>query len=130
MKPAKPPSSNHHVPALDGVRFMAALCVLLGHAISILQSDPNAPIEGILEFLLGNLAGLGMTLFFILSGFVIHLNYRETAGLGRGGTARFLIARFARLYPLYILVFGYAFGELLWALGYFDGHVLTDFNPW
>ena len=44
-----------------------------------------------------------MTLFFVLSGFVIHYNY---AGLVTGGRLRgigaFLWARFARLYPLFL----------------------------
>jgi peptidoglycan/LPS O-acetylase OafA/YrhL len=50
-------------------------------------------------------SGFGMTLFFVLSGFVIHYNY---AGLvtvgGLRGIAAFLWARFARLYPLFLLM--------------------------
>jgi peptidoglycan/LPS O-acetylase OafA/YrhL len=102
----------------------------MAHGLSVVRPDPSLPTEGAVELLVGSLGALGMTLFFVLSGFVIHLNYRQTAGLRQGGTARFLIARFARLYPLYLLVFAYAFLRLLWASGYFEGHLLTDFNPW
>jgi peptidoglycan/LPS O-acetylase OafA/YrhL len=54
------------------------------------------------------LVGLGMTLFFVLSGFVIHYNYNATI-TRPGGTRAFFVARFARLYPLYILLFLFDF---------------------
>jgi len=46
-----------------------------------------------------------MTLFFVLSGFVIHYNYGQSifGGRARNGVA-YLWARFARLYPLYLLM--------------------------
>jgi len=45
-----------------------------------------------------------MTLFFVLSGFVIHYNYAGVVTKGRlRGTAAYLWARFARLYPLFLL---------------------------
>ena len=43
-----------------------------------------------------------MTLFFVLSGFVIHYNYNATSPV-RADCATFFVARFARLYPLYIV---------------------------
>jgi hypothetical protein len=46
-----------------------------------------------------------MTLFFVLSGFVIHYNYAASIERdGARGIANFFVARFARLYPLYIVV--------------------------
>jgi peptidoglycan/LPS O-acetylase OafA/YrhL len=55
--------------------------------------------------LLAPLTTIGMSLFFVLSGFVIHYNY---SGLLTAPTAenlaKFLVARFARLYPLYLLI--------------------------
>jgi peptidoglycan/LPS O-acetylase OafA/YrhL len=55
--------------------------------------------------LLAPLTAIGMSLFFVLSGFVIHYNY---SGLLTAPTAenlaKFLVARFARLYPLYLLI--------------------------
>jgi peptidoglycan/LPS O-acetylase OafA/YrhL len=46
-----------------------------------------------------------MTTFFVLSGFVIHYNYgANIAAKGAPAIRSFLIARFARLYPLYLLV--------------------------
>jgi peptidoglycan/LPS O-acetylase OafA/YrhL len=45
-----------------------------------------------------------MPLFFVLSGFVIHYNYRRLflASSVSRGICEFAVARFARLYPLYI----------------------------
>jgi peptidoglycan/LPS O-acetylase OafA/YrhL len=52
---------------------------------------------------LPHMAGFGMTLFFVLSGFVIHYNYRKkVTEQGLDGLAGFMWARFARLYPLYL----------------------------
>jgi len=49
-------------------------------------------------------AYFGMTLFFVLSGFVIHYNYARLVTNGRfAGIATFWWARFARLYPLLLL---------------------------
>ena len=61
-----------------------------------------------LSVMASTLVGLGMTLFFVLSGFVIHYNYNATI-TRPGGTRAFFVARFARLYPLYILLFLFDF---------------------
>ena len=50
------------------------------------------------------LSGFGMTLFFVLSGFVIHYNYKNLVREGFSGIRRFFWARFARLYPLFFLI--------------------------
>jgi hypothetical protein len=93
-----------HLGALDGLRFIAAACVLIAHGFFylVLEQD-NRLISSYNAPLLG-LSTVGMTLFFTLSGFVIHYNY--AASLARpGGKRRFAVARFARLYPLFLLVF-------------------------
>ena len=88
---------DRYIPALDGLRFAAAFMVAGGHYMSI---EGGAPLSETIA----TLTGLGMTLFFVLSGFVIHYNY--TASLSRpGGVRAFFVARFARLYPLYIAIF-------------------------
>jgi peptidoglycan/LPS O-acetylase OafA/YrhL len=88
---------REHLPALDGLRFVAAMLVAGGHYISSYG-------DGTLSPAVVSLTGLGMTLFFVLSGFVIHYNYSNTIPRPGGGR-RFFVARFARLYPLYIVLF-------------------------
>jgi len=52
------------------------------------------------------LGSIGMTLFFTLSGFVIHYNYGDAlADFRIASIWSFAVARFARLYPLYLLAF-------------------------
>ncbi len=93
-----------HIASLDGLRFIAAGTVLFSHGyfyILLFQDNSgitayNAPFVA--------LANIGMTLFFVLSGFVIHYNYGFSVTLP-GGVRAFFVARFARLYPLFLLVF-------------------------
>jgi peptidoglycan/LPS O-acetylase OafA/YrhL len=85
-----------YVPALDGLRGVAALLVAGAHYMTM---EGGAPLSQIVQ----TLTGLGMTLFFVLSGFVIHYNYNATV-TQPGGLRSFFVARFARLYPLYILL--------------------------
>ena len=94
------------IPALTGLRFLAALSVAIAHgaAITIQFKDPS-PEAALVKFWLQNGAGFGMTLFFVLSGFVIHYNYSGIiASQGARGFAQFMWARFSRLYPLFLVV--------------------------
>jgi peptidoglycan/LPS O-acetylase OafA/YrhL len=86
---------------LTGLRGIAAYAVLAGHIISEAAKVPGAPklwnLGSVLPY-------FGMTLFFVLSGFVLYYGYGETIGLERRTVWRFFVARFARLYPLYAVV--------------------------
>jgi peptidoglycan/LPS O-acetylase OafA/YrhL len=99
--PGRPPRQD--VPALTGLRFVAAFSVLIGHGFAwMLQS--HATPWGIVYWV-GEASGFGMTLFFVLSGFVIHYNYAILVTQGRWrGVGTYLWARFARLYPLFLLM--------------------------
>lgn len=114
-------AARHHLPALDGIRFLAAFCVLVGHSYSYFFFDGGASTWE-------HLPGLGMSLFFVLSGFVIHLNYSATAPIGAGGAGAFFIARIARLYPLFLVVFCESMFEVLSSKGYTTGRPLVSFD--
>src|SRR5262245_23941149 len=101
------PAPRKHLPALDGLRFVAAFCVLITHGYEYVISQGSTAPEGSVALLLKSLAAPGMTLFFVLSGFVIHLNYSGTATKDWAGTFDFFIARFSRLYPLFLVVFAF-----------------------
>src|ERR1700680_3751330 len=93
-----------HIASLDGLRFIAAGTVLFSHGyFYILLFQQNSSITAYNAPLVA-LANVGMALFFVLSGFVIHYNYVASVSLP-GGVRAFFVARFARLYPLFLLVF-------------------------
>jgi len=90
------------VPGLTGLRFLAAFSVLFAHGVAVLLRGHDNP--GSVAYWCTQASGFGMTLFFVLSGFVIHYNYANSVTAGRlRGIAAYLWARFARLYPLYLL---------------------------
>jgi peptidoglycan/LPS O-acetylase OafA/YrhL len=123
------PLSRYHLAALDGTRFIAAFCVLLGHGYwyVVAQQNSGLALDPLSRVMIA-LPGLGMTLFFVLSGFVIHFNYHHTVGIGRPGTFDFFVARFSRLYPLFLAVFAIDFFQLLWFEGYLNGNPRLDFD--
>ena len=85
------------IPALTGIRGLAAVMVFIGHAALLYFSAfPSS------SFVVP-LAHIRMTTFFTLSGFVIHWNYEWLFRTGSYPTAlrEFFIARFARLWPLH-----------------------------
>jgi peptidoglycan/LPS O-acetylase OafA/YrhL len=85
--------------SLTGLRYIAAVTVAVGHGALALRHDWLAQ-------LVAQISSIGMTLFFVLSGFVLWLNYAEsfrTKPLPEAMRA-FAIARFARLYPMYAVV--------------------------
>ncbi|WP_241665503.1 acyltransferase family protein [Teichococcus oryzae] len=91
------------IPALTGARGPAALAVVAYH----LPVDPTTPgttswfgLEPI--FMRGH---LGVAFFFILSGFIIHHVYRNVfaSSLNSNDVKRFVLYRFARIWPLHIV---------------------------
>ena len=87
---------THRYVVLDGLRGVAALCVMVYH---FTQQSDMLVIGG--KHLL-NAAGLSVDLFFVLSGFV--LSYSYSAKLGGALSAQdFLIKRVIRLYPLFLV---------------------------
>jgi peptidoglycan/LPS O-acetylase OafA/YrhL len=103
MTKAEPAGRRPDVAALTGLRFLAAFSVLLAHGVAATLTNDEPP-EGAVLWLM-QASGFGMTLFFVLSGFVIHYNYANLVTDGRlRGIAAFFWARFARLYPLFLLM--------------------------
>lgn len=99
--------ASFRVPALDGLRAVAALLVFSTHALP-------AWLPGI--GILAAAGRSGVTVFFVLSGFLVTylLLREEAASVARGGPARFSISRFwarrcLRIWPLYFLAITVAF---------------------
>lgn len=92
-------ASRKPLPALTGIRFLAAMQVVFFHFGSSFALRHNFPHP------LGNFLANGwiaVSLFFILSGFI--LSYTYTGQIeAPGGKRRFWAARFARIYPVYVM---------------------------
>lgn len=87
--------------ALTGLRFFAASWVVYYHAQSLRDEAPWA---------LDRLGAIGFTavpLFFVLSGFVLTWNHADAFDEGRASVGRFLLARAARVMPLFLLALGW-----------------------
>jgi peptidoglycan/LPS O-acetylase OafA/YrhL len=85
--PAAPERSSQRVPALDGVRGLAALAVLANHTSGTRLQ----------------LGSMGVEVFFVLSGFLIGGILLDTTGTP-GWAGRFYLRRTLRIWPLYYAV--------------------------
>lgn len=92
-------NDQRFIGSLTGLRFVAAATVAVGHGAPSLA-------HGWLAELIAQVSSIGMTMFFVLSGFVLWLNYAGRFEAQQVSTAlrEFVIARFARLYPMYAVV--------------------------
>ena len=95
-----PIRSPVEVRALTGLRGVAACYVLIYHYFPL--EFGTAARNGFTNFL-GH-GYLAVDLFFVLSGFVMAMNYRHLfdRGWSTAGYLRFLGRRIARIYPLYL----------------------------
>lgn len=88
------------IQGLDGVRGIAAVWVMFYHFNDLLL--PAAHLEELFPML--ERGYLAVDLFFLLSGFVMAHAYGAALAINPADTWReFVVARFARLYPLYAL---------------------------
>ena len=80
---------------LDFVRAMAAMFVLVGHAcIFFLQGNPVS--SG------GGMQGVGVFIFFLISGFLISLSVFQKHADPHYGFREYFIDRFCRIYTAYV----------------------------
>ena len=96
---------------LTGLRGIAALLVVFSHYAYFCAPFPRAEVSRLYDDAT-NLSGFGMSLFFVLSGFVITYNYAAYpwGALPARSFSRFLYFRLSRLYPallLFILYIAY-----------------------
>src|SRR5262245_30496387 len=99
-----PPESNSHIPALDGLRGLAILLVLLVH--TYYPAGGIARHQSTLDRACLHVCGLGwcgVDLFFALSGFLITGILLQAKG-GEDALRNFYLRRALRIFPLYYLV--------------------------
>ena len=82
--------------ALTSIRFFAALHVALYHFV-----NPHT-LWGSLTPVIG-VGYVGVSFFFLLSGFILTYSHAQEYESGKGNAARFWVARLARIYPVYLV---------------------------
>ncbi|GAB3551866.1 acyltransferase family protein [Spirosoma fluminis] len=93
----RPPTTSHYLPALTGLRAAAAFLVFLHHY------NP-APALTFAHRLIGQ-GYVGVSVFFVLSGFLMQYQYAGPAADGASWSWRtYAQNRFARIYPLYAVL--------------------------
>jgi peptidoglycan/LPS O-acetylase OafA/YrhL len=93
-----------HIPALDGVRGLAILLVL---AVHIRVSPGDLWFDQAFDFVRSG-GGIGVDLFFVLSGFLISGILLDSRG-GPGYFRAFYFRRVLRIFPLYYLTLAVLF---------------------
>ncbi len=93
------------LPALTGLRFLLALWVILHHLTGhgdMAEAQALTLPAPLYALVRGGYQAV--TTFFVLSGFVLMRNYEQTEW-NRSSSWRYGLARFARIYPIYVLSF-------------------------
>lgn len=107
---AEQKSFPQHYPFLDGIRGIAILWVFLFHSLGASYGWDHFPWNGLFRsfdeprslvvlFPL-SLGGLGVAIFFAVSGFCIHLSHLRNR---EKGWTYFFYRRFFRIYPAYLV---------------------------
>ncbi|MFB1484846.1 acyltransferase family protein [Corallococcus sp. RDP092CA] len=93
-------SPRQQLDALTGLRFLAAAHVVAYHVYHLVFTGTEAPpgLHGLLDS-----GYVGVSFFFVLSGFILGYNYLERPLDTREARKAFWVARFARIYPIYVL---------------------------
>jgi peptidoglycan/LPS O-acetylase OafA/YrhL len=112
---------QNYIPALTGVRALAAYLVFISHYAYAF--DENFP-RGVQRFL--NEFHIGVTIFFVLSGFLIAFRYFDNFKLTGDWFRQYLKNRVARIYPMYFLLTLGAFVSFYFT---HDAKITGGFNP-
>lgn len=94
---------NNHIKPLTSLRFFFCIMVFVSH-LSFLNNSNNIYLKIINEFVFQE-GYIGVNFFFILSGFVLSLNYYDKIVGNSISDSSFYLGRFSRIYPLHFLTY-------------------------
>lgn len=87
---------DKHIKALTGLRAFAAFCVVLHHLLPVFNSKvANSLVKEL---------NIGVSVFFVLSGFLITHRYFHKIEVNYKWTHNYIINRIARIYPMFFLL--------------------------
>lgn len=89
-------NQKNYFKSLTGLRFIAALFVFIHHFTP--KWLPISLYDFFQEF------HIGVTIFFVLSGFLICYRYSDSASIKKGWLKNYFVNRIARIYPMYFLI--------------------------
>jgi peptidoglycan/LPS O-acetylase OafA/YrhL len=117
----KPAPTKERLAAIDALRGVAALAVVLYHFVGFIPLN-SIPVGGVGDFIVAatRYGYLGVEVFFVLSGYVIAMTAARYAFSPRVG-AKFVLRRLVRIVPPYWFVVFLTAGTLVVgkAAGYF-----------
>jgi peptidoglycan/LPS O-acetylase OafA/YrhL len=125
------PATVKHLPPLTGIRFIAVVMIFLFHY--------NVPAYGKYLQAAFHQFFLGVTVFFVLSGFLICYNYGKGVNLNKAFLKKYYTNRAARIIPLYFLLLTFTFivfyirgegGDNLLALYLINISFLKGYSAW
>ncbi len=110
------------LPALTSLRFFAAAYVVVHHLIDFALLHQQIPVWRARDtwyLAWGTQGHVGVTFFFVLSGFILAWSYHAVFSqqtMERGRLRRFWVARIARVWPMHALTFVWFLGVALVAV--------------
>lgn len=119
-------SGTGRVESIQWLRGLAAMLVVFNHAALLaLENAPQAGGSWRLQgFNLAWLGGIGVDIFFVISGFVMAMS--ATRFSGGVGAAHFLLQRYNRIAPLFYLLSAVLFADMLRASVGFEPNELIN----
>lgn len=129
--PAQTDTGRIYFPGLNGLRFIAAMSVVLRHIEQFKELFGITPANFTSDFFIAHFSMFGhdaVLLFFVLSGFLItYLLLTETRVTGTIHVRKFYFRRILRIWPLYYLTvfIGFVIVPLVVHLTQFDGYYVS-----
>ncbi|AGC77698.1 peptidoglycan/LPS O-acetylase OafA/YrhL [Nonlabens dokdonensis] len=101
-----------HLKPLTSLRFLFALMVFVSH-LNFLKISSNEFLKDLYNQVLIH-GYIGVSFFFILSGFILTHVYRDKINTNKKENKKYFLARLARVYPLHFATFIIAIPLMFW----------------